>query len=119
MRCSQCQCQLGFDSLLTSICQNCQAPVPLVSSRRTFLRQAGGVGLSLTAASILFTVSSPLSSTKADVVETVSFVAYHGRAGSYHQTQFDKLRPLGYRIISLSVYDDPTNPLYAAVWVKR
>jgi CubicO group peptidase (beta-lactamase class C family) len=49
----------------------------------------------------------------------VSFVAYHGRSGSYHQAQFDKLFPLGYRIISLSVYDDPTNPLYAAVWVKR
>lgn len=48
----------------------------------------------------------------------MDFVAYHHRSGQEHQTQFDTLRPLGYRLISLSVYQ-PANPLYAAVWVRR
>jgi len=45
--------------------------------------------------------------------------AYHGVNGLVHQKRFDVLGAQGYRMISLSVYGDPTNPLYAAVWVKR
>ena len=48
----------------------------------------------------------------------MDFVAYHDRTGADHQAQFNTLYPLGYRIISLSVYQ-PASPLYAAVWVRR
>lgn len=48
----------------------------------------------------------------------MDFVAYHDRTGADHQAQFNALYPLGYRIISLSVYQ-PSSPLYAAVWVRR
>jgi Bacterial tandem repeat domain 1 len=48
----------------------------------------------------------------------MDFVAYHDRTGGDHQAQFNALYPLGYRIISLSVYQ-PSSPLYAAVWVRR
>lgn len=45
--------------------------------------------------------------------------AYHGVSGVQHQTNFNNLSSQGYRMISLSVYGDPGNPLYAAVWVQR
>jgi CubicO group peptidase (beta-lactamase class C family) len=48
----------------------------------------------------------------------VDFVAYHDRTGADHQAQFNALYPRGYRMISLSVYQR-SNPLYAAVWVRR
>src|SRR5712691_7043572 len=48
----------------------------------------------------------------------MDFVAYHDRTGADHQNHFDTLYPQGYRMISLSVYQ-PSNPLYAAVWVRR
>jgi CubicO group peptidase (beta-lactamase class C family) len=47
------------------------------------------------------------------------FQAYHGATASQHQTNFDKWSTQGYRMISLSVYGDPGNPRYAAVWVQR
>jgi hypothetical protein len=47
------------------------------------------------------------------------FEAYHGVTGAQHQTNFNKFSAQGYRMISLSVYGDPGNPLYAAVWVQR
>ena len=47
------------------------------------------------------------------------FQAYHGVTGSQHQTNFNNLVAQGYRMISLSVYGDAGNPLYAAVWVQR
>src|SRR5713226_2333004 len=47
------------------------------------------------------------------------FNAYHGVTAAQHQTNFTKLSSEGYRMISLSVYGDPGNALYAAVWVKR
>lgn len=48
-----------------------------------------------------------------------AFEAYHGVSGSTHQWNFNRLVAKGYRIITLSVYGDSTNPLYAAVWVQR
>jgi CubicO group peptidase (beta-lactamase class C family) len=45
--------------------------------------------------------------------------AYHGVSAAQHQTNFDNLSSQGYRMISLSVYGDPGNALYAAVWVQR
>jgi CubicO group peptidase (beta-lactamase class C family) len=45
--------------------------------------------------------------------------AYHGVTGNQHQSNFDRLSRQGYRLISLSVYGDPRDPRYAAVWVQR
>jgi CubicO group peptidase (beta-lactamase class C family) len=47
------------------------------------------------------------------------FQAYHGVTGAEHQTKFNTLSAQGYRIISLSVYGDPGDARYAAVWVQR
>jgi CubicO group peptidase (beta-lactamase class C family) len=49
----------------------------------------------------------------------MTFQAYHGVTAAQHQTNFDKWSAQGYRMISLSVYGDPGNALYAAVWVQR
>jgi CubicO group peptidase (beta-lactamase class C family) len=47
------------------------------------------------------------------------FQAYHGVTGAQHQKEFNSLSVQGYRMISLSVYGDPGDARYAAVWVKR
>jgi CubicO group peptidase (beta-lactamase class C family) len=47
------------------------------------------------------------------------FEAYHGVNGAQHQTNFNRLSAHGYRMISLSVYGDPGDAHYAAVWVQR
>ena len=48
-----------------------------------------------------------------------AFVAYHSVTASDHQVRFTDLSSKGYRLISLSVYGDPSNARYAAVWVQR
>jgi len=47
------------------------------------------------------------------------FQAYHGVTGAQHQANFNNLSAQGYRMISLSVYGDPGDARYAAVWVQR
>src|SRR5262249_61133364 len=47
------------------------------------------------------------------------FQAYHGVTAGQHQANFNKLSAQGYRMISLSVYGDPGDARYAAVWVQR
>jgi hypothetical protein len=47
------------------------------------------------------------------------FQAYHGVTAGQHQAYFNTFAARGYRMISLSVYGDPGDPLYAAVWVQR
>ena len=47
------------------------------------------------------------------------FQAYHGVTGAQHQTNFNHLSAQGFRMISLSVYADPGDARYAAVWVQR
>jgi CubicO group peptidase (beta-lactamase class C family) len=47
------------------------------------------------------------------------FEAYHRVTGAQHQAHFDNLRTKGFRMISLSVYGDPADPRYAAVWIQR
>lgn len=54
-----------------------------------------------------------------DMGEMILFQAYHGVTGAQHQTNFNKLSAQGYRMISLSVYGDPDEARYAAVWVQR
>src|SRR5271170_6087350 len=51
--------------------------------------------------------------------KSMLFQAYHGVTAAQHQTNFNKWSAQGYRMISLSVYGDPGNALYAAVWVQR
>lgn len=46
-------------------------------------------------------------------------VATHDRDSANYQQQWDSLLPQGYRPISISVYGDPADPRYAAVWVQR
>lgn len=48
-----------------------------------------------------------------------AFHTYHGVTGDEHRAQFDEWSVQGYRMISLSVYGDPDDPLYAAVWLQR
>ena len=44
---------------------------------------------------------------------------YYNVTSAQHQTYFNKWSGAGYRMISLSVYGQPPNHLYAAVWVQR
>ncbi|KDR67685.1 hypothetical protein GALMADRAFT_231859 [Galerina marginata CBS 339.88] len=47
------------------------------------------------------------------------FTAYVNFNATGHQFEFNELSAAGYRMISLSVYGQPPNHLYAAVWVQR
>lgn len=47
------------------------------------------------------------------------FQAYHGVTGVQHQANFDSLSARGFRMISLSVYGNPGDARYAAVWIQR
>lgn len=49
----------------------------------------------------------------------LSFVATHDRTHADYQQQWDTLVAKGYRPISISVYGERSNPLYAAVWVQK
>lgn len=48
----------------------------------------------------------------------LDFVVKVDRTAADHQNDFNQLRPNGYRLISLSVYQ-PGSPLYAAVWLRQ
>jgi CubicO group peptidase (beta-lactamase class C family) len=47
------------------------------------------------------------------------FQAYHGVTAAQHQAHFNSLSAQGLRMISLSVYGNPGDARYAAVWVQR
>ena len=49
----------------------------------------------------------------------MNFQAYHGVNAATHQQHVTDLSKAGYSMISLSVYGDPGNAQYAAVWVNR
>lgn len=49
----------------------------------------------------------------------VAFVATHDRTHADYQQEWGSLVLKGYRPISISVYGQRSNPLYAAVWVQR
>ena len=48
-----------------------------------------------------------------------NLVAWHDRDTANHVAQRDKFAEKGFRPLSLSIYGNPDNPLYAAVMVKR
>lgn len=52
-------------------------------------------------------------------IATGQVVAYHGVTASAHQTQWNTLRPQGYRLLSLSVAGGLANQHYTAVWIRR
>ena len=54
-----------------------------------------------------------------DALSIHNTVAWHGAALSDHQALVDKWAALGFRTLSLSIYDEPAHPLFAAVMVKR
>ena len=49
----------------------------------------------------------------------VAFEAYHGVSAAVHQANFNRLVKRRFRPISLSVYGNPPNVQYAAVWIDR
>ena len=49
----------------------------------------------------------------------MEFQAYHGVSAAQHQARVTELSAQGYGMISLSVYGDPNDAEYAAVWVNR
>ena len=51
--------------------------------------------------------------------DPVEFQAYHGVSTAEHQARVTELSAQGYGMISLSVYGDPNDAQYAAVWVNR
>jgi CubicO group peptidase (beta-lactamase class C family) len=54
-----------------------------------------------------------------DALSTHNTVAWHGAGIGDHKALVDKWAALGFRTLSLSVYDDPAHPLFAAVMIKR
>ena len=54
-----------------------------------------------------------------DALTTHNTVAWHGAGISDHKALVDKWAALGFRTLSLSVYDDQAHPLFAAVMIKR
>jgi CubicO group peptidase (beta-lactamase class C family) len=54
-----------------------------------------------------------------DALDIHNTVAWHGAGLADHQALVDKWAALGFRTLSLSIYDEPARPLFAAVMVKR
>lgn len=46
-------------------------------------------------------------------------VAYHDVTSSEHQSRFNALRSNKYRLISISVFGDPSDARYAAAWLRE
>jgi len=54
-----------------------------------------------------------------DALDIHNTVAWHGAGLADHQALVDKWAALGFRTLSLSIYDEPAHPLFAAVMVRR
>ena len=68
-------------------------------------------------ATVLAAPTDPTSLAAARAIPPWQF--YYGVTADEHQTNFNTLSTTGHRMISLSVYGQPPNHRYAAVWVKR
>jgi len=53
------------------------------------------------------------------VAQRLTRVEYHWVTAAQHQTHWDNLRPLGYRLLSLDVAGGRANQRYSAVWDAR
>lgn len=94
---------------------------PIILPARVTRRQVLKAGLAAGAAGFAWPLARPAAvAAEAGAMGAIpAFVAYHDRSHADHQQQFNTWYNLGYRMISLSVYGVPPQPLYAAVWVKR
>ena len=72
--------------------------------------------LGLVLATVLALPTDPTSLAARDIPP---WQFYYGVTADQHQTNFNTLSTTGYQIISLSVYGQPPNHRYAAVWVQR
>ncbi len=54
-----------------------------------------------------------------DALGTPNTVAWHGAGLADHRALVDKWAAQGFRTLSLSIYDEPAHPLFAAVMVER
>lgn len=77
-------------------------------TRRSLLHGVVGLGSGL--------IASPATSR---AQAGVPFDAYHGVSGTVHQANVNRLLQRKFRPISLSVYGNPPDVQYAAVWVER
>ncbi len=85
-------------------------------SRRNFFKLSAGAALGLgLAASGLATPGTGV----ARVGAAVAFEAYHDVTGATHQARFNDLSARGFYPLSVSIYANPNDPRYAAVWVNR
>jgi len=80
---------------------------------RRLLLQASGAGLASVGSGLI--ILAETGSAQA----AVGFEAYHGVTAAVHQANFTRLSQKKFRPISISVYGDPPNVHYAAVWVDR
>ncbi len=85
-------------------------------SRRQLLKAGLGAALGLGLAAI--GLALPGLDTP-QVAASVPFVAYHNLTGAQHQSRFNDLGSRGYRLTSISIYGDPNDARYAAVWVQQ
>lgn len=69
----------------------------------------------------LLALPADLSPVKTSLTERAipAWQFYYDATSAQHQTNFNHWSSLGYRMISLSVYGQPPNHRYAAVWVQR
>src|SRR5579859_892413 len=82
-------------------------------SRRAFMGGVSGLAsLSIAGCDLPRQRASSLPS-------SLQTIVYSDQPGSYHQTQVKTLSGQGYRLSSLSLYGDPAQLLYAAIWIKR
>jgi CubicO group peptidase (beta-lactamase class C family) len=93
-------------------------------SRRTLIAAAGAASagallIGQSAAEAHAPILTTAEGKNASALSPFPITAYHGVSGAVHQQKFNELSGQGYRILSLSVYGDRSNPLYAAVWIKR
>ncbi len=96
------------------VCDNFSQVLQERFSRRVFLGgMVGTVGLAVVGC------NAPWQQPAPQVQATTAYIDYHNQTPAYHQQQIESLTGRGYRPISLSIYGNSTQPLYAAVWVKR
>ncbi|HLH60519.1 MAG TPA: hypothetical protein VKV20_02450 [Ktedonobacteraceae bacterium] len=80
-------------------------------SRRAFMQGLAGLAIA--------GCSSSIQTSSSSFQALSNVVVYYNKSSAYHLDQIATLGSSGYRPISLSIYGSPTNPRYAAVWIKR
>ncbi len=85
-------------------------------SRRNFFKLSAGsaLGIGLAASGLSFPAAPSRT-----VGAAVPFEAYHDVTGATHQARFNDLSARGFYPLSVSIYANPNDPRYAAVWINR